>query len=92
MSRPCTTTLRADPTTIGAGSPGIGNWIKLEPFTNVYDEQGTDNYLLSAPRMRGTHQLIEWILGRVERVEVLAPSSLRGYIVERLEATLAQYT
>ena len=41
--------------------------------------------------MHGTHQLAEWILGRVEHVEVLAPSSLRNYIVERLESTLALY-
>ncbi|MCP3980277.1 MAG: S8 family serine peptidase [bacterium] len=27
----------------GTGT-GIGDWIKLEPYQNVYDQQGTDNY------------------------------------------------
>jgi hypothetical protein len=27
----------------GAGAP-VGNWIRLEPYTNVYDEQSEDNY------------------------------------------------
>jgi predicted DNA-binding transcriptional regulator YafY len=64
----------------------------LSPDQQIEKERGTGHYRLTAPRMRGTHQLVEWILGRVERVEVLAPSSLRSYIVERLEATLARYT
>ena len=64
----------------------------LSPDQAIKREKGKDSYLLTAPRMHGTHQLIEWILGRVEHVEVLAPSSLRKYIVERLETTLALYT
>jgi predicted DNA-binding transcriptional regulator YafY len=64
----------------------------LSPEQTLVKEKGTSNHLLTAPRMHGTHQLIEWILGRVEDIEVLAPSSLRTYIKQRLEATLARYT
>jgi len=27
-----------------AGGAGVGNWIRLEPYTNVYDAQSEDNY------------------------------------------------
>ena len=40
---------------------------------SLTEEEGTDHYILSAPRMRATHQLTEWIVGRLDRVEVLAP-------------------
>ena len=49
-------------------------------------------HLLVARRMRGTHQLIEWIMGRLDRVEVVAPTALRNYIMERLDAMQARYT
>jgi hypothetical protein len=58
----------------------------------IRPEEGTGNYLLEAPRIRGTHQLIEWIMGRVERIEVVAPVALRNYIMERLDAMQARYT
>ena len=63
----------------------------LSPDQKISKEKATGNHLLTVPRMHGTHQLIEWILGRVEHVEVLAPTSLRNYIVERLHSTLALY-
>ena len=53
-------------------------------------EQGES--LLTARRIRGTHQLIEWIMGRLDRVEVIAPVSLRDYIVEHIDAMQARYT
>ena len=63
----------------------------LSPDQQIRPEKGKDTHLLTAPLIHGTHQLIEWILGRVENVEVLAPNSLRNHIVERLESTLALY-
>ena len=64
----------------------------LSKDQSIEKEKGTNNYLLTARRVRGTHQLIEWILGREERVEVLAPTTLRSYIVDRLDAIRARYT
>ena len=64
----------------------------LSAEQQLVKEQGSNNYLLTAPRLRGTHQLIEWLMGRLERVEVLAPASLRDYVVERLDAMRARYT
>jgi predicted DNA-binding transcriptional regulator YafY len=45
-----------------------------------------------ARRMRATHQLIEWIMGRLDRIEVVAPTTLREHIVAQLEAMQARYT
>jgi hypothetical protein len=54
-------------------------------------EPGTDNYILSAPGTRATHQLTEWIVGRLQRVEVLAPLGLRAYIADQIEAVHRLY-
>jgi predicted DNA-binding transcriptional regulator YafY len=64
----------------------------LSKDQTIEKEKGTNNCLLMAKRVRGTHQLIEWILGRVERIEVVAPVNLRQYIVDRLDAMRAVYT
>jgi len=64
----------------------------LSKDQSIEKEKGTNNYLLTAKRVRGTHQLIEWILGREERVEVVAPLTLRSYIVDRLDAMRSRYT
>jgi predicted DNA-binding transcriptional regulator YafY len=42
--------------------------------------------------MRATHELIEWIMGRLDRVEVLAPDALRKHIVSKLAAMQSRYT
>jgi predicted DNA-binding transcriptional regulator YafY len=55
-------------------------------------EEGTDDFILMARRMRGTHQLIEWIMGRLDRIEVVAPIALRDYIEEQIDAMKARYT
>ncbi len=55
-------------------------------------EEGSGHHLLMARRMRATHQLIEWIMGRLDRIEVVAPLALREHIVAQLEATRARYT
>ena len=47
--------------------------------------RGTGDYLLKASGMRATHQLTEWIVGRLDRVEVLAPERLRLYVAEQVD-------
>ncbi len=64
----------------------------LSQDQEISREEGTGDYLLEARRIRGTHQLIEWIMGRVERIEVVAPTALRNYIMERLDAMQTRYT
>jgi predicted DNA-binding transcriptional regulator YafY len=64
----------------------------LSKDQEIIREEGTGHYLLSARRMRGTHQLIEWVMGRVERIEVVAPVALRHYIMERIDAMQVRYT
>ena len=55
-------------------------------------EEGTDNHILMARGMRATHQLIEWIMGRLDRVEVVAPKALRDHVVYKLSSMQARYT
>jgi predicted DNA-binding transcriptional regulator YafY len=55
-------------------------------------EEDAGSHLLMARRMRATHQLIEWIMGRLDRIEVVAPTTLREHIVEQLAAMQARYT
>ena len=55
-------------------------------------EKGTSNHILTASGMRASHQLTEWIVGRLHRVEVLAPVKLRAYIADQLSATHQRYT
>ena len=47
-------------------------------------ESSTKTFVLTAPGMRASHQLVEWILGRMDRVEVLEPVKLRNYISEHV--------
>lgn len=57
------------------------------PISNkqvIEDEPGTNNFILTAPGMRASHQLVEWILGRQHRVEVRAPNRLRKYVADRI--------
>jgi hypothetical protein len=49
-------------------------------------EQGTENHILTVSGMRASHQLTEWIVGRLDRVEVLAPVKMRRYIAEEIAA------
>lgn len=48
-------------------------------------------YLLEAPDMRATQALVEWVLGRMERVEVVEPSHFRNYIRQKTEQILQRY-
>ncbi|MFC1560317.1 helix-turn-helix transcriptional regulator [Pseudomonadota bacterium] len=57
----------------------------------ISKEPGTDNYLLTARDMRATHQLVEWIVGRIDRVEVKAPEKLRSYVVDKINAMQQRY-
>lgn len=64
----------------------------LSASQEIAPEKGTGNYLLEARRMRATRQLIEWIVGRLDRVEVVAPQSLRAHVVSTVDAMRARYT
>jgi hypothetical protein len=57
----------------------------------ISKDQRTENHLLRASNMRATHQLIEWILGRAERIEVLEPPELRCYVADRVEEMHRRY-
>ncbi len=50
------------------------------------------NYMLTVPNQAPTYALIEWLLGRTDRVEVLQPAPLRHYLLDRLQATTRLYT
>ncbi len=54
-------------------------------------ETGNDSCLLRAPDMRATESLVEWILGRGARVEVLAPEFFRDVVAGRLRDSHALY-
>lgn len=64
----------------------------LSKKQTLEEEEGTDNYILTAPGTRATHQLTEWIVGRLDRVEVVAPLKLRTYIADRIAAVNRLYT
>jgi predicted DNA-binding transcriptional regulator YafY len=57
----------------------------------IHKERGTDSHVLTAAGMRASHQLIEWIVGRLDRVEVLEPKSLRNHVGERIAAIHTLY-
>jgi len=57
----------------------------------IEKERRTRNHILTAPGIRASHQLTEWILGRLDRIEVLAPDKLRSYIVDRIDAMRKRY-
>ena len=57
----------------------------------IEDEQSTNNFLVTAPGMRASHHLVDWILGRTDRVEVLAPATLRNYVADRIEKMHRRY-
>ena len=63
----------------------------LSKSQSIRKERGTGNHILTAPGIRASHQLTEWILGRLDRVEVLAPVKLRTYIAEQVAAVHALY-
>jgi hypothetical protein len=63
----------------------------LSKEQTIAKEPGTENYLLTAPDMRATHQLVEWIVGRMARVEVVAPDKLRSHVVKQINAMQKRY-
>jgi hypothetical protein len=63
----------------------------LSKKQTISKEPGTKNYLLTARDMRATRQLVEWIVGRMERVEVKAPEKLRSYVGEKINAMQQRY-
>ena len=63
----------------------------LSTTQTIDKEKGTSNHILTASGMRASHQLTEWIVGRLDRVEVLAPVKLRHYIADEIAATHQLY-
>jgi hypothetical protein len=63
----------------------------LSKNQTIAEEPGTENYLLTARDMRATHQLVEWIVGRMERVEVRSPEKLRRYVGQKIDAMHQRY-
>ena len=63
----------------------------LSRSQRIEKERGTSNHILTASGMRASHQLTEWIVGRLNRVEVLEPVKLREYIAEQIAATHQLY-
>ena len=63
----------------------------LSKSQEIIKEEGTNNVLLTASRMRATHQLVEYIVARLDRVEVVRPAGLRAYVVSRLDAMRDRY-
>ena len=57
----------------------------------IEDEPGTNNFIVTAPGIRASHHLVDWILGRADRVEVLAPARLRSYVADRIEKMYRRY-
>jgi hypothetical protein len=58
----------------------------------IEKEKGTKNHILAAKGMRASHQLTEWIVGRLDRVEVLAPTRLRHYFAGRIASLNELYS
>jgi len=58
----------------------------------IVPEEGSDNHILTAPGMRASHQLTEWVVGRLDRVEVIAPTRFRDHIASRLSAAAGIYS
>lgn len=57
----------------------------------IEKDPDSEHQILTATGMRASHQLVEWILGRTDRVEVLAPEKLRKYIGNKIEAMQRLY-
>jgi hypothetical protein len=61
-------------------------WLSKHGYKQKIEKiRGTEDYLLKASGMRATHQLTEWIVGRLDRVEVLAPERFRLYVAEQVD-------
>ena len=58
----------------------------------IADEPGTNNFVLTAPGMRASTHLVDWIMGRMDRVEVLEPVELRKYVAARIKKMHGLYT
>jgi hypothetical protein len=56
------------------------------------EEAGTPHYILKAPGVRASHQLVEWVMGRLDRVEVLRPTKFRKHIANEIKAMHRLYS
>jgi len=56
----------------------------LSKKQTIEAEPGTGHHILKAPGMRASHQLVEWTVGRLNRVEVISPPRFREYIADQI--------
>ena len=63
----------------------------LSKGQKIVPDGRTGNHLLTAPGVRASHQLLEWILGRLDRVEVLGPKRFRDYVADEIKRIHALY-
>ena len=56
----------------------------LSTNQRITSEADSKYYILEATGMRATHSLVEWVMGRLGSVEVLAPRSFRNHIKDQV--------
>jgi hypothetical protein len=52
---------------------------------------GETTVVVTIPDMLISRSLVDWMVGRLDRLEVLEPHCLRDYLISRLEAMLGRY-
>ena len=63
----------------------------LSKVQEIEERIDTGDCLLTARGMLPTHTLIDWILGRLDRVEVLEPPAIREYVSDKVRAMYKVY-
>ena len=78
-------------------SKGSNNLIRdLEEYPlssrqSLEKQSGTAVYQLTAPGMLPTHTLVDWIMGRLDNVEVIEPPALRKHVSDKVRAMYEMY-
>ena len=63
----------------------------LSEEQEIEERLGKGDCLLTARGMLPTHTLIDWIMGRLDRVEVLEPPAIREYVSDKVRAMYKMY-
>ena len=63
----------------------------LSEHQQILPDTENDAHILTASGMRATHSLVEWVMGRMERVEVILPLRLRKHVMEKVDAMHSLY-
>lgn len=64
----------------------------LSAQQTLESDPDSSSCILRASSMRLTHQLIEWIMARMDRVEVLSPPALRSHIQQKIASMHQLYS